>query len=295
MTGGSSRIVPRHLGLDDHELAAHQTVYREGLLDGHAMLISGGGGGMGRATAYLAARLGARVMISGRSEERLKATADGIRTHLKRDVPWKAMTIREPDEVAELLDEAWRQFGRLDTLVNSAGGQFTGHSLDFTPKGWRAVVDTNLNGTWWMMQAAARKWRDAALPGNIVNVASVISRVKPHVVHNAAARAGVVHMSRSVAVEWAPLHIRVNCVAPGAILSDGVGRYSDEHRGRLPSGNPMRRMGDTWDIAESIVYLTAPSGKFITGELLHVDGGGQLWGDSWLLGIPEWFKVDQDA
>jgi NAD(P)-dependent dehydrogenase (short-subunit alcohol dehydrogenase family) len=272
-------------------LATAETVYRDGILDGHVMLIPGGGSGIGRATAILATRLGAQVMICGRREAVLKETADGIKKRLGKDIFWKAMTIRDPDQVTALVDEAWARFGHIDTLVNSAGGQFIQPSLDYSVKGWLAVIDTNLNGHWWTMQACGRKWRDNDHPGNIVNIISVVDRGLPSVVHTAAARGGVITLSKSIAVEWAQYRIRVNCVAPGAILSDGIGNYSEEHEGRLPSGNPMRRMGDTMDMAQAVIYLSAPSGKFITGEQIRIDGGSQLWsGGGSQKGLPDWFR-----
>jgi len=284
----------RRLGLTDDELATAETVFRDGVLDGQVFLIPGGGSGIGRATAYLAARLGAQVMICGRREAMLRETADGVADRLGKEVGWKAMSIREPDKVTELVDETWERYGRIDTLVNSAGGQFIQPSLDYSAKGWLAVVDTNLNGHWWMMQACGRRWRDSGLPGNIVNIISVIDRGLPSVVHTAAARGGVVALSKSIAVEWAPYRIRVNCVAPGAILSDGIGNYTVEHEQRLPNGNPMRRMGDTMDMAQAIVYLSAASGKYVTGEVLRVDGGSQLWsGGAKDEDLPDWFRSDR--
>ncbi|MGI9424803.1 MAG: SDR family oxidoreductase, partial [Hyphomicrobiaceae bacterium] len=114
----------------------------------------------------------------------------------------------------------------------------------------------------------------------------------PQMAHTAAARAGVIYMSKTVAVEWAPHNIRVNCMAPGCCESSAFGRYAPEGRATLHQSNPMRRAGDEWDVAEAVVYLAAPSGKFITGEVLTVDGGQQLWGDPWPAGRPQVFEVD---
>jgi NAD(P)-dependent dehydrogenase (short-subunit alcohol dehydrogenase family) len=284
----------RRLGLTDDELATVETVYRDGVLDGHVMLIPGGGTGIGKATAYLAARLGAQVMICGRREAMLRETAAGIEQRLGKTIGWKVTNIRDPDQVTALVADTWEQFGRLDTLVNSAGGQFIQPSMDYSVKGWLAVVDTNLNGHWWLMQACGRRWRDSGLPGNIVNIISVVDRGLPSVVHTAAARGGVITLSKSIAVEWAPYGIRVNCVAPGAILSDGIGNYTEEHQRRLPNGNPMRRMGDTMDMAQAIIYLSAPSGKYVTGEVLRIDGGSQLWsGGAPDEELPEWFRANR--
>ncbi len=177
-------------------------------------------------------------------------------------------------------------------LVNNAGGQFAQPAIDFSVKGWNAVIDTNLNGTWYMMQAAARRWRDAGRPGAIVNITAAIARGLPHMAHSVAARAGVVHASKTVAVEWAPYGIRINCLGVGTVESSGFANYTAEGRRTFYDANPLRRAGDVWDVAEACAYLAAPSAKFITGEVLALDGGQQLWGDFWAAGKPDYFRVD---
>jgi NAD(P)-dependent dehydrogenase (short-subunit alcohol dehydrogenase family) len=113
----------------------------------------------------------------------------------------------------------------------------------------------------------------------------------PGIAHTAAARAGVIYAAKSVAVEWAPHDIRVNCIAPGCLETSGFAHYPPEGAKTYKEANPMRRAGDAWDIAEACVYLAAPSGKFFTGEVLTIDGGQQLWGDPWPTGRPEWFRI----
>jgi NAD(P)-dependent dehydrogenase (short-subunit alcohol dehydrogenase family) len=254
-------------------------------------VVSGGGSGIGRAIAYVLTRLGAQVVICGRRADKLAETAAGIEKRLGKMIVTKAMTIREPEQVHALFAETWQRFERLDVLVNSAGGQFPQAAIDFSVKGWNAVVDTNLNGTWYMMQSAAQHWRDRQRGGSIVNIVAVISRGMPQVAHTAAARAGVIYLSKTLSVEWAPLDIRVNCVAPGSIATDGLNVYPREAAESFTVSNPMKRLGDVIDIAQSVVYLAAPTGKFITGEVLTVDGGRQLWGDDWPGGIPDYFRV----
>jgi citronellol/citronellal dehydrogenase len=200
-----------------------------------------------------------------------------------------AMSIRDPDAVSRLYDAVWGKFGTLDLVVNNAGGQFPQAAIDFSPKGWNAVIDTNLNGTWYMMQQAARRWRDAKRGGAIVNIVTVVSRGMPGVAHTCAARAGVIYLSKTVAIEWAPLGIRINCVAPGAIATEGMNVYSEEARKALPRSNLMKRFGDVRDIADAVCYLAGPSGAFMTGEVVTVDGGTQIWGDQWTIPRPEWF------
>jgi citronellol/citronellal dehydrogenase len=141
-----------------------------------------------------------------------------------------------------------------------------------------------------MMQAAAKRWRDAGQGGSIVNIVVVTTHGLYGVAHSVAARAGVIGLSRSVAVEWAPYKIRVNCIAPGSIKTEGWKVYDPKVRAGYSRTNPMMRAGSAWDIAEAAIYLGGPSGGFITGEMLTVDGGGQLWGETWTTGKPDYFR-----
>ncbi len=278
-------------GFSDEELLGQPTVYAPGLFDGQVVLVSGAGSGLGKAIAVLYARLGAKLVICGRTEEKLQTSAELLRG-LGAQVLVHPMSIREPEQVDALMDHALAHFGRLDVLVNNAGGQFAGPALDFTQRGWQAVIDLNLNGTFYMMQAAARRWVAREEPGRIVNIVSTIWRGRPHTAHSCAARAGVVYLSKSVAVEWAPHRIQVNCVAPGVIETSAFSRYPEAGVATYrDQSNPMRRAGDAQDIAEGCVYLSAPSGKFITGEVVTIDGGQQLWGDPWSAGRPEYFRL----
>lgn len=281
-----------NFGFSDEQLANATTVFRNDLMRDRVVLISGGGSGMGRAMAYLFARLGAHVVICGRTEEKLRQTAQGIRSQVGADVTTHAMTIRDPDAVQALIDKVWSKLGRLDLLVNNAGGQFPQAAIDFSVNGWHAVIDTNLNGTWYMMQAAARAWRDRQRDGSIVNIVATVERGMPQVAHTCAARAGVIYLSKTLSTEWAPLHIRVNCVAPGAVETEGFEVYPKEGVASFADSSPMRRLGDVMDVAQAVVYLAADSGKFITGEVLTVDGGHQQWGDVWPGGRPDYFRVD---
>jgi len=281
-------------GMNDEELSKRSTVLRDGQFAGKVVLVSGGGSGIGRATAALFARLGASIVICGRDEEKLRSAESFLRG-LGAKVTIKQMSIRNPDQVTELMDQTWNEHGGLDILVNNAGGQFAQATIDIRPKGWNAVVDTNLNGTFYMMQAAARRWQAAQKPGNIINVVAAIWRGMPQVAHTCAARAGVVFLTKTVATEWAPLNIRVNCVAPGTIRSEGFGNYSEAGRASFNQANPMLRAGHPWDIAEAIGYLGSTTSDFITGETLNIDGGAQNWGDAWFMGRPEYFELDYAA
>lgn len=277
-------------GFSDEQLATRPTPFRADLFAGQRVLVSGGASGLGKAIATLFARLGADVAIVGRKRERLDEAAAFLRRFGGR-VFVQPMTIRDPAEVVACFDRLGTEMGGIDVLVNNAGGQFPQPALAFSVKGWNAVIDTNLNGTWYMMQAAARRWAADQRPGCIVNIVADIWRGMPGIAHTCAARAGVVYLSKSVAVEWAPLGIRVNCVAPGCHETSGFAVYPPAGAATFKESNPMRRVGDAQDVADACVYLAASSGKFITGEVLTVDGGQQLWGDPWPTGRPDYFRL----
>jgi citronellol/citronellal dehydrogenase len=274
--------------LSDDELLVHPTVYAPEALNDQVVVISGGTGGIGRAIAVLFTRLGAHVALVGRNKEKLDALAGRLAAEgLKASA--HVADIREPASVDVLFETVWSLHGCVSGLVNAAGGQFPQAAIDFSIKGWNAVIDTNLNGTWYMMQAAAKRWRDRKQAGHIVNIVVVTTHGLYGIAHSIAARSGVIGLSRAVAVEWAPLDIRVNCVAPGLIETSGWNVYSEEARAAYPRANPMMRVGSPWDIAEACAYLQASSGRYITGETLTVDGGGQLWGETWTIAKPGYF------
>jgi citronellol/citronellal dehydrogenase len=267
------------------------TVYRSDLFAGQTLLVSGGGTGIGRAISALAARLGAKVLVCGRTMDKLeRVCAEGHeRGFAMHALP---VNIREPEQVEQLFATVAHDYGALAAVVNNAGGQFPQSAIDFSVKGWKAVVDTNLNGSWLMMQSAARHWRELDAPGNIVNIVAVVDRGMPGIAHTAAARAGVIAASRTVAVEWAPLRIRVNCLAPGLTASEGLNVYPPEAQKEFPLANPLKRPGTLREIAEAAVFLASPASTFINGEVMTVDGGGRLWGELWTAGRPDYYRFE---
>lgn len=286
---------PLRFGMSDADLTSRPTVYRSDLLKDKSWVVSGGGSGIGKAIAFLAARLGAEVTICGRTAEKLEATRAAIKAGTGRDVAVRAMSIREPVEVEALLDDVLDRHGRIDMLINNAGGQFPQDAIDFSRKGWLAVIDLNLNGTWWMMQEAARRWRDRGQAGNIINIVANVERGMPQAAHTCAARAGIIYLSKTVATEWAPHQIRVNCIAPGTIETEGFSVYPPQALERFHEANPMKRLGDAWDVAEAAMYLGSDAAGFVTGEVLTIDGGMAQWGVVWPAGMPEYFNVGGGA
>lgn len=279
---------PRQLGLEDADLATLPTVYAPASYAGQTVLISGGAGGIGRATAWLLGRLGAHVIITGRDEAKLGDAVAAMRK-AGLNVTSKATNIRDPGAIAALHDWIAAEHGGIDILINSAGGQFPQSAIDFSVKGWNAVVDTNLNGTWYMMQEAARRWRDAGRAGSIVSIVVVTRQGLHGVAHSIAARAGVIGLTQALAVEWAPLKIRVNCIAPGAIETPGWRVYDPSVIKAYPRSNPMMRTATSWEVAEACAYLSGPAATYVTGEVLNVAGGSQLWGETWTIPRPAFF------
>lgn len=276
--------------LDDVELFSRATVYRSDMMKGQRVAVTGGGTGLGKATAALFARLGADVAICGRREEKLLAAQDLIQTATGRKVMTRVLSIRDPDAAAAFVADVHDELGGMDVLINNAGGQFPMDSLDISPKGWLAVIDTNLNGTFWMMQAAARAWRDRGQPGSIANVVAPVERGCPQVAHTIAARAGVIYGSKSMALEWAPLNIRVNCLAVAGATTEGMRQYPAEGLRSMAATNPMKRRTDAFSFAEALVYMSSPAAEYMTGTLLTIDGGKSMWGTSWPAGKPDYFS-----
>jgi citronellol/citronellal dehydrogenase len=279
---------PIRYGYDDAQLAALPTVYAADLFAGRTMLVSGGGSGIGRATAWLLARLGARVVFTGRKAEKL---ADARRA--LKEAGLKAETfpvdIRNPESVAALYAHLKASDLLPDTIVNSAGGQFPQAALAMSDKGWQTVIATNLDGTWRMMQGAAKMWQEAPCGGNIINIVVVVRQGLYGIAHSVAARAGVIGLSQNLAVEWAQHGIRINCIAPGVIETAGWNVYDPAIVAGYPASNPAKRVGSAWDVAQTCAFLASSAADFTTGELIHVAGGGQLWGETWTIERPAHF------
>jgi len=278
----------------DDELAELDHGFRPDLLGGRVALVTGGAGGIGRAICMLLGRLGATVVTCGRSPDKLAEVSAMLARH-GIECSSEVLTIRDPEAVGEFVEGIYGRHGRLDVVVNNAGGQFPAPAVDITPKGWAAVVETNLYGTWYVMQAAARSWIGRDVPGSIVNIGTITGRASVGIPHTAAARAGAQALAGSLSVEWAPHRIRINTVAVGVVRSPGLVNYPPEARPSFDH-NPQRRIGDVHDVAQAVAYLASPvMSGYVTGDVIHVAGGEQVWGEYWALGKPSWFRVDDGA
>jgi citronellol/citronellal dehydrogenase len=263
-------------------------IFAPGLLEGQSWLITGGGTGIGKATAQLAASLGARVVIASRKLQNVEPAANEIDAQGSGSCSAVTCDIREAEQVEAMIDAVLERNGALDVLVNNAGGQFPSPALGMSLNGWNAVIRNNLNGTFYVTQAAAKK---AMVPrgegGVIINVIANIYRGFAGMAHTGAARAGVDNLTKSLAVEWATHKIRVNAVAPGIIMTSGMKQYPPELVKQSRKTIPFKRLGTAEEFAEPIVFLASPGASYVSGATLYVDGAARLWGDLFPIPDPE--------
>jgi citronellol/citronellal dehydrogenase len=241
-----------------------------------AAIVTGGGTGIGRAAALALHRDGFRVLIAGRRPEPLEET---------RELIGEACAvypgdIRDPEVNAGLVDECMTRFGRIDCLVNNAGGQFTAAAEDITPGGWRAVRRLNLDAPWFLTQAVAKRWMIRNGGGRVISVVLCPERGIAGMAHSSAARAGMGALTRTLAMEWGRHGIALNCVAPGWIDTEGVRGYGldlDEVAAQVP----MKRLGSAAEVGDLIAYLASPAAGYITGQTIAIDGGVDLTSSGW--------------
>lgn len=255
-----------------------QSIYRPGLFADQVIVVSGGGTGIGRATSRELAALGAHVVLCSRSPEHLEPAraeieaAGGAATAL-------TCNIRDPESVEALFATVEERLGRIHGLVNNAGGQFLSPAESISPKGWHAVVETNLTGAFLMSQAAFRHGMRSH-GGAIVNIVAEVWRGFPGMAHSGAARAGVVNLTQTLALEWAQYNVRTNAIAPGIIDSSGLRTYPEAVQAQLANiarETPASRMGTEGEIAASVIFLLSPAAAYISGATLRVDGASSLY------------------
>ncbi len=241
-------------------------------------LVTGGGTGIGRAIALGLAQDGYDLAIASRSAEHLAEGATALRGAGARvlEVP---TDVRVPEHVDRLVDAIRRDYGRLDVLVNNAAGNFLAPAEKISPNGWRAVVGIVLDGTFFCSRAALPLLRESPAPSIVNIIASYAWMAGPGTAHSAAAKAGVLALTRTLAVEWARYRIRVNAVAPGPVRTEGTDRQlwvSEPVVEAVQDGVPLGRFGSPEEIAESVRFLVSPRASYITGQALAVDGGQWL-------------------
>ncbi|MCO5123939.1 MAG: SDR family oxidoreductase [Rhizobacter sp.] len=249
----------------------YQSIFAPGLFAGQVVVVTGGGSGIGRCTAHELAALGATVALVGRKADKLAAVCEEIAAAGGR-ASSHACDIREEERVAESIATIIAAHGRIDGLVNNAGGQYPAPLRDIKAKGWDAVIRTNLTGGFLMARECYTQWMEAH-GGAIVNIIADIWMGMPGMAHSGAARAGMLNFTETAACEWAP--VRLNAVAPGWIASSGMDHYPPEMGPlirKMAAMVPARRLGTESEVAAAIVFLLSPAAAFISGACLRVDG-----------------------
>ena len=261
----------------------YHSIFRPGLFTGQTIIITGGGSGIGRATVHELASLGAHVVVSGRTLENLTAVQQEIEA-AGGEATAVSCDIRDEEQVKALFGRVLAERGTIHGLVNNAGGQFLSPAEMISRKGFTAVVDTNLTGTFLMCREAYNQYMGEH-GGAIVNMLMEHWRGFPGMAHSAAARAGVENLTKTLAVEWARSGVRINAVAPGLIHSSGLDKYPEIVRKTLipqvVQDIPYKRMGAESEVAAVITFLLSPAAAYINGETIKIDGGSSLWRKTW--------------
>lgn len=252
----------------------YQSIFRPGLFAGQTVIVTGGGSGIGRCTAHELASLGAHVALVGRKIEKLQA----VQAEIAQDggsASCHVADIREEALVVDVIEGVLRERGRIDALVNNAGGQYRAPMKTLSTKGFEAVVRSNLTGGFIFMREVFNRWMEQH-GGSIVNVIADIWHGWPDYAHSGAARGGMLTLTETAACEWAASGVRVNCVAPSGIASSGFDTYTPEAKAKIlefPPQVPLQRYGTEAEISSAIVYLLSPGAAYITGSCVRVDGG----------------------
>ncbi len=262
----------------------YQSVFRDGTFDGQTIIVTGGGSGIGRCTAHELASLGAHVALVGRNPDKLAT----VRAEILEDggsVSTHPCDIRDEAVVGQTIADVLALRGRLDALVNNAGGQYRAPMKSLSTKGFEAVVRNNLTGGFiFMREAYTRRMENHG--GSVVNIIADIWHGWPDYAHSAAARGGMFTLSETAACEWAASGVRVNMVAPGGIASSGFDTYTPEAQAKIlqyPSTVPLQRYGSESEVSAAITFLLSPAAAYITGSCIRVDGGAPNARGTWKL------------
>lgn len=261
--------------------SSHSQVFRDGLLDGLVCVVSGAGSGFGRETALELARLGAIVVGCGRRDEPLAETAERA-AGLPGSFEHEPLDIREEEPVGRFFDGVLERHGRVDVLVNNAGGQFMSPAEAITPKGFRTVVELNVQGTWLMTHAAATKAMIPQGGGKVLSVTLSPHNGMPGMVHSGAARAAVENMMRTLSIEWARFGVKTCSLAAGHFATETLlTKYPQAVVDNVAHSIPLQRTGRAEEMAWLVAYLASPAGDFFSGTTITIDGARDNWAGPW--------------
>jgi NAD(P)-dependent dehydrogenase (short-subunit alcohol dehydrogenase family) len=256
-------------------------VLRRNVHRGTVAVVTGGGTGIGRAVALQFARCGADVVICGRRPEPLEKTAAEIEALGARALAVPA-DIRDEEQVAGLVESTLERFGRIDTLVNNAGGQYTAPAEQITGKGWRAVHRLAVDAAWAVTREVAVTAMIPQRSGAMFFMAFSPRRGMASMVHAASARAALENLAAGLALEWSRFGIRTMCIAAGTISTEAMLRsYPEEDRAGWQAAVPLRRFGTPDEVSGLIAFLASPAGAYVTGTTIVVDGGADAWGNGY--------------
>ena len=244
---------------------------------GRVALVSGGGTGIGRATALEMAGTGARVVVCGRREEPLSQVREEVESHGGACLAVPA-DLREPEGVSRVVDAALDRFGAIDVLVNNAGGQFTARAEEISDNGWRAVQRASVDAVWSITRTVATRSMIPRAGGLIVFVGFSPLRGIPGFAHASAGRAAVANLASGLALEWSRHGIRSVCVAPGTIRTEALDGYGEDAVAQWERSVPLGRLGEPEEVAALIAFLATAGGAYVTGTTIVVDGGSDAWG-----------------
>jgi NAD(P)-dependent dehydrogenase (short-subunit alcohol dehydrogenase family) len=256
-------------------------IFAPGLLDGQVCIVSGAGTGLGKATSLELARLGATVVGCGRREEPLAEMIAAVEAAGGK-AEAEPVDIRDADGVERLVDGVLERHGRIDTLVNNAGGQFLSPAEAISPKGFRTVLELNVTGTWLMTHTVATKAFIPSGGGRVLSVTLSPHNGMPGMVHSGAARAAVENMMRTLSIEWARFGIRLMALAAGQFDTETLRtKYPKEVVEAVPATVPLGRLGTEEEWAWLVAYLASPAGDFFSGTVVTLDGARDNWFGSW--------------
>ena len=275
-------------------------MFEANLFQGQRVLITGGGTGLGLAMAAKLAELGAELHLCGRRRSVVQQACEMLNNDTGAQAFAHELDIRQPEAVHSVIDRIWAEHGPLTSLVNNAAGNFVSRTEDLSINGFHAISDIVFRGTFYVTQAVGRRWIAEGLPGSVLSiVVTWVDTGSPFVVPSAMSKAGLDAMTKSLAVEWGPKHIRFNAIAPGVIPTQGASQRlrpridgNEDSADRRRLDNPTRRLGTGEDIGNMAAFILAPGNTWLNGQTITLDGGDALANGAYFTEYQAWDDAD---